>query len=70
LYGLCEQEEQAKLAGELKNMAARAHEEKTSLENQLVRCLKETDVLRQLKNKMSDHQVSKRGFNPCQNRII
>jgi hypothetical protein len=70
LYCFCEQEERAKLAVELKRMVARAHEEKTRLEDQLAKCLKETDVLCQQMNEISDHQVSKMGFIPTQNRII
>jgi hypothetical protein len=69
LYGYCEQEERAKLVGELQSMAARAREEKASLEDKLARCLKETEVLRQQMKEMPDNRVSKMGFNPSQNRI-
>jgi hypothetical protein len=51
-------------------MAARAREEKANLEDQLARCLKETDVLRQQMNEMSDHRVSKMGFNPSQTESL
>jgi hypothetical protein len=67
LCGLCEQEERAKLAGELQW----AESKRRDLEYQLETCLKETDTLRkQMEKEMSDHQVSESSFSPFQTRII
>jgi hypothetical protein len=59
LYTFCEQEKQSKLVSELETKAARTHEEKAILEDQLARCLNETHVLHKQINEMADHQVSK-----------
>jgi hypothetical protein len=70
MFGLCEQEEQAKLLRNLHGMTAIAREEKLDLELQLARCLKETDILhQQLMKERADHQVGQSGFCPFQNRI-
>jgi hypothetical protein len=59
LHGFCKQEERTKLLSELESMAARAHEEKVSLEARLARSLKRKDILhQQLMKQMADHQVS------------
>jgi hypothetical protein len=68
---LCEQEDRAKLLGELEIMVVRACDQKLKLQDQLARCLEETEVLRQqLKKQMTDHQVSQSGFSPTENRIF
>jgi predicted nucleic acid-binding Zn-ribbon protein len=60
---LCEQEERAKLAGEVE----RAEAERRNLEHELETCLKEIDTLRQQKEKEKlDHQVSECDFTPFQ----
>jgi hypothetical protein len=52
-------------------MAARAHEERLNSEYQLGRRQKETKILRkELAKEITDHQVSKIGFNPTQSTLF
>jgi hypothetical protein len=66
LYTFCEQDKPSKLVSELETMAARTHEEKAILEDQLARCLNEIHVLHKQINEMAEHEVSKSGFSHSQ----
>jgi cobyrinic acid a,c-diamide synthase len=71
LCGLCEQEEREQIVRYLETLAARALEQKLNLQDQLVTCREEEDILQQdLKTLMAEVQVSHSDFSPIEDRIF